>query len=316
MFTFMLAEIIWQAFTMISHPQVQATSKPIRHASSCVILTLPTACQSSSKSSAPALAAVKLLWDLTGWTKHRPPGAEEPEIQISLDEAAAHGSSTLGEMRNASPRPMHADLAGRPRPRPVDGETARLSAPERSVRIASIDVGGSTTDLMVTTYFVEAGKRWSVPVYREDFASPAMTCRDVIERSILPVIERLVECGLRSARQFLNRFGIDRVDMSELDRLRRQCVTRVLRPAAIAIIQAAENADWAAEDQTTSLTLRDMITAAGNTVDDPAAGRAIRYLDDAASKEGATDFSLLDTQVDILLRDVRNAVERCLETPR
>ena len=133
----------------------------------------------------------------------------------------------------------------------------------------------------------------------------------MIERSILPVIEqRLVECGLRSAREFLNRcFGIDRVDMSELDRhLRRQCVTRVLRPAAIAILQAAENADWASEEQSTSRTLRDMIVAAGSTVDDPAAGRAVRYVDDAASKEGATGFSLLDTQVDILLHDVRNAV--------
>jgi hypothetical protein len=97
--------------------------------------------------------------------------------------------------------------------------------------------------------------------------------------------------------------------MSELDRhLRRQCVTRVLRPAAIAVLQAAENADWAEEEQTKSLTLRDMIIAAGSTVDDPAAGRAVRYVDDAASKEGATGFSLLDAQVDIQLHDVRNAV--------
>jgi hypothetical protein len=182
------------------------------------------------------------------------------------------------------------------------------------VRIASIDVGGGTTDLMVTTYFVEAGKAL-VPyqVYREGFrVAGDDLLRDVIERSILPVIEqRLVDCGLRGAREFLNRcFGIDRVDMSELDRhLRRQCVTRVLRPAAIAILQAAEDADWAAEAQTTSRTLRDMIIASGSAVDDPAAGRALRYVDDAASKEGAVGFSLLDTQVNLDLQDVRNAVE-------
>jgi hypothetical protein len=321
MFTFMLAEIIWQAFTMINNPQVRATRpeadtprKLMR-----VILTLPTAMPISEQQilRSRALAAVKLLWDLTGWTKHRPPGAEEPEIQISLDEASCAQLVYLyGEIteRFAGEANAYFDLAGRPRPRPVDGETATTQrAPEPSVRIASIDVGGGTTDLMVTTYFVEAGKAL-VPfqVYREGFrVAGDDLLRDVIERSILPVIEhRLVECGLRNAREFLNRcFGIDRVDMSELDRhLRRQCVTRVLRPAAIAILQAAENADWASEEQTTVRTLREMIVAAGSSVDDPAAGRAVRYVDDAASKEGATGFSLLDTQVDILLHDVRNAV--------
>src|SRR5207244_12240751 len=96
------------------------------------------------------------------------------------------------------------DLAGRPRPRPVDGENAKgLRCAERSVRIASIDVGGGTTDLMVTTYFLEAGKAL-VPfqVYREGFrVAGDDLLREVIERSILPVIEqRLVDCGLHSAR--------------------------------------------------------------------------------------------------------------------
>jgi len=321
MFTFMLAEIIWQAFTMINNPQLRATRpeadtprKLMR-----VILTLPTAMPISEQQilRSRALAAVKLLWDMMGWTEHRPPLAEEPEIEISLDEASCAQLVYLyGEIteRFAGDANAFFDLVGRPRPRPTDGEKTKAQRPaERSVRIASVDVGGGTTDLMVTTYFVEAGKAL-VPfqVYREGFrVAGDDLLRDVIERCILPVIEqRLVECGLRSAREFLNRcFGIDRVDMSELDRhLRRQCVTRVLRPAAIAILQAAENADWAAEEQTTSLTLRDMIIAAGSTVNDPAAGRAIRYVDDAASKEGATGFSLLDTQVDIVLHDVRNAV--------
>jgi hypothetical protein len=321
MFTFMLAEIIWQAFTMINNPQLRATRpeadtprKLMR-----VILTLPTAMPITEQQilRSRALAAVKLLWDLTGWTQHRPPGVEEPEIQISLDEASCAQLVYLyGEIteRFAGDANAYFDLAGRARPRPVDGDKTRAQGePERSVRIASIDVGGGTTDLMVTTYFVEAGKAL-VPfqVYREGFRIAGDDLlRDVIERSILPVIEqRLIECGLHGARELLNRcFGIDRVDMSELDRhLRRQCVTRVLRPAAIAILQAAENADWAEEERTRSLTLRDMIMAAGSRVDDPAAGRAIRYVDDAASKEGARGFSLLDTQMDIPLQDVRNAV--------
>jgi hypothetical protein len=321
MFTFMLAEIIWQAFTMINNPQLRATRpeadtprKLMR-----VILTIPTAMPISEQQilRSRALAAVKLLWDLTGWTQHRPSGVEEPEIQLSLDEASCAQLVYLyGEIteRFAGDANAFVDLVGTARPRPVDqGNAKAQGAAERSVRIASIDVGGGTTDLMVTTYFVEAGKAL-VPfqVYREGFrVAGDDLLRDVIERCILPVIEqRLVECGLHGAREFLNRcFGIDRVDMSELDRhLRRQCVTRVLRPAAIAILQAAENADWAAEEQARVLTLRDMVIAAGSRVDDPAAGRAIHYVDDAASKEGARGFSLLDTQVDILLQDVRNAV--------
>jgi hypothetical protein len=48
---------------------------------------------------------------------------------------------------------------------------------------------------------------------------------------------------------------------------------------------------------------------AGGAVDDLAARRAVRYLDDGAAGEGAAGFSILDTPIEFMPYEVRNAAE-------
>ena len=264
-----------------------------------------------------AAGAIKLLWDMLGWTEQVPTGVLLPEIDISLDEASCVQLVYLfGEIHQHFSGNANAyfDLVGRKRARLSDNGSSMGSLPERSLRVASIDVGGGTTDLMITTYFVEDGKAL-VPYqnFREGFRIAGDDLlRDVIERCILPELEkRLIEGGLTSARGFLNdRFGSDRVDMKEGDRhLRRQFVTRVSRSAAIATIQAAEKADWAEEERPLKHTLAELARAGGGALYDRAAARAIQYVDQAARASGAEGFSVLDTELEISLRDMRAGVE-------
>jgi hypothetical protein len=322
MFTFMLAEIVWQAFCMINNPQVRAeraeSDTPRRLAR--VILTVPTAMSVSEQQilRSRARAAIKLLWDLLGWVDQPPPNVIEPQVEIFIDEASCaqfvylYSEIARHFLGNAN---EYFDLVGQRRVRPsAKGNVQSVTAGEPSLRIASIDIGGGTTDLMITTYFVEDGKAL-VPVqnYREGFRIAGDDLlRDIVERCVLPAIEnRLTECGLRNSRAFLNfRFGIDRVDMSEPDRyLRRQCVLRILRPTAIAIIHAVEKQDWAAEAPPIKSSIRELVIGSGSSVDDPAALRAIHYVDHAAHQEGADEFNILDTEISILLPTVRAAVE-------
>jgi hypothetical protein len=321
MFTFMIAEIVWHAMTQINNPQIRAnrgeadTPRRLER----IVLTIPTAMPIIEQRifRSRAAGAIKLLWDMLGWTEQVPTGVLLPEIEISLDEASCVQLVYLfGEIHQHFSGNANAyfDLVGRARGRLSDSGSSVSSLPERSLRVASIDVGGGTTDLMITTYFVEDGKAL-VPYqnFREGFrVAGDDLLRDVIERCILPELERrLVESGQPGAREFLNnRFGSDRVDMKEGDRhRRRQFVTRVFRSAAIAIIHAAEKADWVEEERPLKRTLAELALAGGGALYDRAASRAIQYVDQAARASGAEGFSVLDTELEISLRDVRAGVE-------
>jgi hypothetical protein len=127
------------------------------------------------------------------------------------------------------------------------------AVPEPSIRIASVDVGGGTTDLMITTYYAE-GNRALKPVqnFREGFRIAGDDIlKGVIERLVLPSIE----AALRAARHrdprglLLERFGGDRANMAEQEKhLRRQFVARVLEPIALSILADAEAASVLDED--------------------------------------------------------------------
>src|SRR5690606_18874553 len=104
--------------------------------------------------------------------------------------------------------------------------------------VASLDIGGGTTDLMITTYFQDED-RAIVPVqtFREGvrIAGDDIT-RSVIEHCVIPAVETaLVEHGVSEARLKLrDLFHGDRANMAEQQKhSRRQFVLRVLVPAAL-----------------------------------------------------------------------------------
>jgi len=325
MFTFMLTEIIAQTMSMINNPQVRKSRRDsdapreLRH----IFLSLPTAMpiQEQRIMRSRAAAAVKLFWDLMKWTDYPPKNLLVPEVRVAWDEATCtqmvYLYSEIVDKFGGKAKALF-DLLGRLRPF-SDPENPLRSAPAtdsgRSLRIASVDVGGGTTDLMVTTYHLE-GDHALLPIqnFREGFRIAGDdVLREVIQLLVLPPIEKQLRLsGIASPREFLNaRFGVNLANMKiQEQHLRREFVLTVLQPAALAILGAVER--QTRFDETREVhTLRELLggTLTGaNIIPD----RVRNYVEEEARKWGAKDFSLESCPIPIDASRVRNAVSSVL----
>jgi len=257
---------------------------------------------------------------MMGWTESPPPGLLVPETHAAWDEASCAQvvylySEIAQKFGGAIADFMR--LVGRPRPFVEGGRaTALKDQPQPSVRIASIDVGGGTTDLMITTYYVE-DNRAIVPsqTFREGFRIAGEdVLQETIQQALLPAIEADLKArGLAHARDFLvDRFGADRANMTEPEKhLRRQLVLRVLKPAALALLAAYETAGSAWTASAGKATIEELVRRASA---EPASleGRVLEYVDAAAANWGAKDFSLAQVEIAIDFSRVKNAVETTL----
>src|SRR5262249_20071894 len=91
-FTLMLAEILAQTLSLINNPQVPGRrgEKDTPRRLTRIILTMPTAMPVREQRllRSRAAAAVKIVWDLMGWTDSPPPGLVVPEVHAAWDEAS------------------------------------------------------------------------------------------------------------------------------------------------------------------------------------------------------------------------------------
>ena len=227
-----------------------------------IYLSLPTAMpvQEQRIMRSRAQAAVKLMWDMMGWTAEAPPNLEAPTVRVSWDEATC---SQLVYLYNEVVEKFSGNvneffsLMGKPRPF-VDPEQPGLTMgdgkPTNSLRVASVDVGGGTTDVMITTYHVEGDHALNpIQNFREGFRIAGdEALREIIQQTVLqPLGTYLRQAGISSPQEFLNdRFGGNRANMPiQEQHLRREFVLRVLQPAGLGVIKAAEAADFASEER-------------------------------------------------------------------
>jgi hypothetical protein len=321
-FTFMILEIVAQAMMMINSPGARRRDRekdsPRRLRN--IVLTIPTATpvQEQRIIRSRAEAAIKLLWSLMEWDKATPGAPPMPEIHTSWDEASSvHLVYLYGEITQKLGGNIRTlfELMGKKRVKTHHDGTPVGTEQEQSLRIASVDIGGGTTDLMVTTYY-QRDNRALVPVqnFREGFRRAGDDLlKLVIERAVIPAIEaHLAASGVANPRTLLKvRFADDSPGMSEADKyLRRQFVLRLLRPVALGILGFAETAS--SLNDTTRIERFDSFFAA----DDPRmvpGGRILGYLEDYARQNGATHFKLADVPVsldpDVVDDCVRTAFE-------
>lgn len=253
MYTFMLAELIWQAFVSINNPEVRAQRKQsgIPRRLRRVIVTMPTAVPSREQRimRSRARAAVNLLWELMDWSKAPPRGTSKPIVEVMWDEASCaqlvwlYGE--IAENFNGGIRSFY-ELMGRPRKLfTADAPPLPGAADEPSLRVASIDIGGGTTDLMITTYF-QQDNRAIVPVqtFRESMRIAGDDIvKSVIEQVLMPAVAaHLRQAGLSDPMALLRElFSGDRADFAiQLANRRRQFVHRLLQPAALGLLSAYE----------------------------------------------------------------------------
>ena len=289
LFTFLLAEILLQALAQINSPgnrlQRRDADKPRRLRS--VLITLPPGMPMAEQKilRARAEAAMQLAWAMLGWNNLTP-----PTVKADLDEATA---TQIVWLHNEVTERLQGDagalleMVGRVRP---EVGTAPC------LRLASIDVGGGTTDLMVTTYTVSGEAIVPRQEFRESFK---IAGDDVLERVItalvLPqVATALTEAGVADAKALLTRaLGQDQGGQNEQERhLRRLFVSMVLEPAGLAVLRAYEQIEARQAGEVLRASVGEILGA-----DLASAARALRYLETAAENAGARDFRMQDVVV-------------------
>lgn len=323
-FTFMLVEIIAQAMSMMNNPgtrrerRLKDAPRRLRK----IIMTIPTATpvQEQRILRSRAEAAVKLLWSLSGWSDSSTGiNSQRPEIHCEWDEASSvHLVYLYGEAvqkLGGSIRTLF-DLLGKDRERPstLPSSKSKLKA-ERSLRIASVDVGGGTTDLMVTTYYqTDNVALYPDQNFREGFRIAGDDLlKTVIERLVIPRLEEgLAQAGLPNARNYLkDRFAGDNPNMSEQDKhLRRQFVLQVLQPIAIGVLSECETLPPTSH-KTEIRKAGSFFDADGRTGPDgeiPVAARILGYLKENMGAQEAGQFSIADCDIAI----DPQAVEECV----
>lgn len=309
LFAFMLAEILLQAICQINAPSSRMARREPEKPRQLrrLVLTLPPGMPIFEQQILHARAneALKLSWRLLGWSgsKRSPP---MPSIINNLDEATAtqivwlHNETTVSFSGNAS---ALLDTLGRVRPDLGSGQ---------ALRIASIDIGGGTTDLMVTTYTLPEGERFEpVQNFRESFKIAGDDLvHQVITAIVLPAFETALKAaGVYAARDMLVRLlAQDLMGQSEQQRqARRVFVSQVLEPVALAVLQSHEKTETGQQQDGYRATVGTIL--AGDT---NALLSAALYLETAAAEAGASGFSVASVDINITAGRVEMAVRAVL----
>ncbi len=280
LFTFMLTEIILQAMMQMNSPfnriAQQDATRPRRLRS--VMLTMPPGMPVAEQKifRNRAETAIELACTMRG-------KGDLPRLRAELDEATAtqivwlHNEVTerLGGNVDAL-----FELYGRSRP---GGDEAP------SIRLASIDIGGGTTDLMITTFVASEGGAFRP---RQNFRESFKVAGDdvleaVITRSVLPPIEAAMSCAhVPDARAALNRaLAQDHAGQSAQDRqARRLFVSTVLEPAAIEVLRRYEEVAGRTQGELARFRLGDVVRG-----DPEQVARSMAYLTRQARAAGAAD---------------------------
>lgn len=318
LFGFMLGEIVCQTLRLINDPAVRAGRKQadVPRRLRQVVISLPPATPLPEQRilRSRCEGAVRLIWDLMGWAQSRPAGlAQPPQVVIRWDEASCtHLVWLYTEITQKFSGQITEFMGLVGRRRPFVEEPRGKPGPEwPSARVASIDIGGGTTDLMITTYYDrEARNRAIEPTqnFREGFKIAGDDIlAAVIQRLVLPALEaQLAEQGARGARELLNElFGGDWGDMKEQSRqLRRLFVDRVCVPIALAMLHAYEDAEGYTDLAPRRLRFGEFWHVPAERLDEVEAGQLVgpriaAYVEAPARQAGAAGFRLAGCAFDI-----------------
>jgi len=260
-----------------------------------------------------AEAAVRLAWDMRGWSGQPVEGQPaanptavppEPRVVANLDEATATQLVFLyteaAQRLKGDPGSFFA----------VTGRVRKGYGNAPSLRIASIDIGGGTTDLMVCTYAAEHGEHIEPKQnFREGFRIAGdEVLQEIIQTIVLPQLEEALQhADVRASKALLREvLGGDRGAQSEHERhLRRQLVSQVLEPVGLAVLHAYE----AVADRAVGEILNAPI---GTLLVGRETAAPIAYLEQQAARAGAARFRIADVSIVTTARRVDAVVQAAL----
>ena len=306
--TFSLTEVLLQALTLMNSPQQRGrrahaeTPRRLRR----IVLTLPTGMPLAERLifRKRAEAARDLVWMMMGW-KLDDVAAPAPRVLTDWDEASC---TQLVYLYTEVARNFGGDarrffqIARKPRARASDG----------TLTIASIDVGGGTTDLIINSYRLE-GAGTSVTLFPEQKFREGFTVAGddillrVVQAHVLPPIEAAMRAaGIANPSDLMAELlGGDRGGEDVIQRnLRQQFALQIAHPVALEFLRAAETYDPTSG----------VLTAEPRSYESffPGGGKpsqeVVTFVNDAVRKRGARDFDLKATEFPIDLVELDKTV--------
>jgi hypothetical protein len=252
---FLLAEVFQHAVVQINSPHRRndRLNPDLPRRLRQIILTVPPAMTISERNLYEfwARAAIDTLWKTLSWDTPRYEFQSKPLVQVLLDEASA---TQLVFVYNE----IAIKFAGDSKSYFANFGKPQLSDPQASaLRVASIDIGGGTTDMVVTSYFNHSQNVTSIISPHQEFRESFNFAGDdiiklIIEKHILSeVIEKLKDAGRANAQDFIiSRFGRNTVGLTQRQKnLRAQFTQQILQPIALAILTALESSPSGAVEE-------------------------------------------------------------------
>ncbi|MEO0363697.1 MAG: virulence factor SrfB, partial [Pseudomonadota bacterium] len=317
--TFALAEIMLHALSMMNSPahRLRRRSADLPRRLGKIIMTMPTGMPSAERRilETRAEAARDLIYLCLGMatldpdpeaeTRVRPVASDAPlpRIVVQWDEAsatqAAYLYSQVATNYSGDARAFFAQNR-----LPVNHEDRD---DEEEFRLATLDIGGGTTDLVITSYRAE-GKGGNVTLFPEPLMREGISVagddvvRQVIVEHVLDPIETaLRDSGLGDRADYVmdRLFGGDRGDMDVADQIRRQkFAVHIGQPLALRLIAAYEG--WSrlqGDDRAEPLSVADLPNSDLNAV-------LIDEIDAEMQRLGAASVSLRDIRFPAHLREI------------
>lgn len=327
---FMLSEIFAHALVTINSPENRGNlAQPdVPRRLKRIILTMPPAMPIAERKIFLRWAAwtIDTLWNALEWDEIVDEDDEDnhdyrckPTIHSDVDEASA---TQVVYLYNQIVDRFNGDietffsLLGRLRPEYDSRE---------SLRIASIDIGGGTTDLIITTYVREGDGAAAVINPTQEFREGFKIAGDdilkgVIEEHVLrPFQAQLTELGLTNSAGLIDElFGEDRSGIGEERRtLRSHFANQIALPFGLKILESYEEYDPQQPGGVELIRFGDVFTSLqsmpGNAVMDYVDDTVRKELgkiagSDPAKREAAENFTIRDLALNIDHRRVDHTV--------
>ena len=331
---FLISEVIMQALVTINSPQVRGGREypDIPRHLQRIILTVPTAMPIAEQKIYQRWAnwAVGLVWDCLGWNNwyQTNPGAQRPspntgayankdyrsspEVRCDWDEATC---TQIVYLYNELAEKFQGDAAqlfsimGR----------VRAGYSGSSLRVASIDMGGGTTDLSITTYEVLGGASTSARIkpnleFRDGFNIAGDDILNaVIKSHVLGAIRNsLQNSGVHDVRNLLGSLFKDSPGQTQQDRrLRGQWIRQIAMPVGLGILEAYEKANLESGSATFSCKIGDFLQARG-LPDHKVTAYVEKPLQEALRRAGVEEVNLLEFELAVNMHEVDRTVRQTI----
>lgn len=316
MMMFMLTEVFAHALAQMnstSQRLKQGSPKEPRYIRS-IILTIPPSMPTPERDifAKRAWQAIVLIWKALGWHPEddEPPtptdAPEEgstqwppfPRIFTDWDEASCAQIVYLFSEITAHFSGRSDDFFAALRRRPDPGG-------ERKITLASLDIGGGTTDLVVTDFSLSSGSGAHVYIRpRQRFRDGFKVAGDdllleIVKKTVVPALESALESsGAPNPSAVLSQLIGSEVRSAQDKTRRQQLALQMFYPLGLKILAEYEAFDPKKPPPRTTRTVREWLVGR-----EPPSDEVLRYFSDGVSRfgnvAGGGGFNLLDVPITI-----------------